>query len=359
MSLRRTIRIGYGLAALLALGVAGLGVLDWRQHQRRAAQPAAADEAVTVIVTASACEPSQIEVPAGRVPFRVVNRSDRVLEWEILDGVMVVEERENIAPGLSQRLTARLAPGEYAITCGLLSNPRGRLVVRPAGTGSAPAGPDLRELIGPMAEYQVYLTLQGAALTEAAARLVEAGEGPEAPAALAEAQAAYQRLRPAAKLLQADLDAALDARATDFAGGADDPAFTGFRRLDLALRHSDDAVPALEHRIQADAMELAQRLSAASMPPDRMLAGAALVASEAATASHPALAGAMLEGAGKVVTLLAPPLGRTAPEPAQQATAQLAAARAALAAGDEAGWRKAAKALAESLSSLRERLGAA
>ncbi|MDJ0389132.1 cupredoxin domain-containing protein [Roseomonas sp. E05] len=359
MSLRGTIRIGYGLVAVLAIGVGALGVLDWRQHQRRATQAGPAEDAVTVTVTAKACEPDHLEVPAGRVAFRVVNRSDRVLEWEILDGVMVVEERENIAPGLSQRLTARLAPGEYAITCGLLSNPRGRLVVRPAGTDTAPAGPDLRELIGPMAEYQVYLTLQGAALTEATAQLVEAGQGPEAPAALAVAQAAYQRLRPAAKLLQAELDAALDARAADFAGGADDPAFTGFRRLSLALRNTDPAAPALERRIQADAAALAQRLSAASMPPDRMLAGAALVASEAATASDPALATAMLEGAGKVVALLAPPLGRMAPEPAERATAQLAAARAALAAGDEAGWRKAAKALADSLSSLRERLGAA
>ncbi|MXP65111.1 multidrug DMT transporter permease [Roseomonas sp. M0104] len=358
MSLKRTIRIGYGLVGVLALGVAALGVLDWRQHQRRAAQPEA-DDAVVVTVTAGACEPDHLEVPAGRVAFRVVNRSDRALEWEILDGVMVIEERENIAPGLSQRVTARLAPGEYAITCGLLSNPRGRLVVRPAAEGTAPAAPDLRELIGPMAEYQVYLTLEGAALAEAAARLAEAGRGPAAPAALAEAQAAYQRLRPAAKLLQADLDAALDARAADFAGGADDPAFTGFRRLALALRDADPTVPALERGIQADATALAQRLGAASVPPDRMLAGAALVAGEAAAAQDPALAGAMLDGVGKVVALLAPPLGRTAPEPAQQATAQLAAARAALAAGDEAGWREAARALAESLTSLRERLGAA
>ncbi|HWX50954.1 MAG TPA: cupredoxin domain-containing protein [Roseomonas sp.] len=359
MSLRRTIRLGYGVVGLLALGVAVLGVLDWRQHQIRAARPAAAEDAVTVTVTASACEPGELEVPAGRVAFRIVNRSERVLEWEILDGVMVVEERENIAPGLSQRLTARLAPGEYAITCGLLSNPRGRLLVRPSGQGAAPAGPDLRELIAPMAEYQVYLALQGAQLEAATARLVEAGSGPEAAGALAEAHAAYERLRPATKLLQAGLDAALDARAADFAGGATDPAFTGFRRLALALQNADPAAPDLARKIRADVALLLERLSGASIPPDRMLAGAALAASEAANLGDPALAAALLEGSGKIVTLLAPPLGQTAPEPAQRATAQLAAARAALATGDAAGWRSASAALAEALSSLRERLGAA
>ena len=358
MSLRRTIRLGYGVVGLLALGVGALGVLDWRQHQIRTARPDA-DDAVTVTITAGACEPGMLEVPAGRVTFRVVNRSERALEWEILDGVVVVEERENIAPGLSQRLTARLSPGEYAITCGLLSNPRGRLVVRPSGQDAAPAGPDLRELIAPMAEYQVYLALQGADLEQATARLAEAGTGPGAAGALAEAHAAYERLRPAAKLLQAGLDTALDARPADFAEGAADPAFTGFRRLALALRDADPAAPELARKLRSDVALLLERLDSASIPPDRMLAGAALAASEAASLDDKALAAALLDGSGKIVALLAPPLGHTAPEAAQRATAQLAAARAALAADDAEGWRSASAALAEALSSLRERLGAA
>lgn len=46
---------------------------------------------------------------------------------------MVVEERENIAPGFTQKLTANLQPGEYDMTCGLLTNPKGKLIV----TGAA------------------------------------------------------------------------------------------------------------------------------------------------------------------------------------------------------------------------------
>ncbi len=52
-----------------------------------------------VTIQGNACDPNEITVPAGRTTFTIVNKSNRALEWEILDGVMVVEERENIAPG--------------------------------------------------------------------------------------------------------------------------------------------------------------------------------------------------------------------------------------------------------------------
>ncbi|MGQ7169195.1 ABC transporter permease subunit, partial [Escherichia sp. R-CC3] len=54
-------------------------------------------------------------------------------EW----GAMVVEERENIAPGFSQKMTANLQPGEYDMTCGLLINPKGKLIVKGEATADA------------------------------------------------------------------------------------------------------------------------------------------------------------------------------------------------------------------------------
>jgi iron uptake system EfeUOB component EfeO/EfeM len=54
------------------------------------------------------------------------------VEWEILEGVMVVEEKENIAPGFVQKLKANLKAGQYDMTCGLLSNPKGKIVVTEA-----------------------------------------------------------------------------------------------------------------------------------------------------------------------------------------------------------------------------------
>lgn len=84
---------------------------------------------VKVTVTDKQCEPMNVTVKAGKTQFIIQNHSQKALEWEILKGVMVVEERENIAPGFTQKLTANLQPGEYDMTCGLLTNPKGKLTV--------------------------------------------------------------------------------------------------------------------------------------------------------------------------------------------------------------------------------------
>lgn len=92
---------------------------------------------VKVTVTDKQCEPMSITVNAGKTQFIIQNHSQKALEWEILKGVMVVEERENIAPGFSQKMTANLQPGEYDMTCGLLTNPKGKLIVKGSTTADA------------------------------------------------------------------------------------------------------------------------------------------------------------------------------------------------------------------------------
>jgi iron uptake system component EfeO len=59
---------------------------------------------------------------------------------------MVVEERENIAPGFSQKMTANLQPGEYDMTCGLLTNPKGKLIVTGERNGGCGKGDALLSL---------------------------------------------------------------------------------------------------------------------------------------------------------------------------------------------------------------------
>ena len=66
---------------------------------------------VKVTVNDKQCEPMTITVNSGKTQFIIQNHSQKALEWEILKGVMVVEERENIAPGFSQKMTANLQPG--------------------------------------------------------------------------------------------------------------------------------------------------------------------------------------------------------------------------------------------------------
>jgi iron uptake system component EfeO len=82
------------------------GGLFYYAAQMAAAKRQANRDQVLVTIASHSCEPNALTVPAGRASFHIVNRSDRAVEWEILDGVLVIEERENIAPGLSQVINA-------------------------------------------------------------------------------------------------------------------------------------------------------------------------------------------------------------------------------------------------------------
>ena len=363
--------IGLGLAAVavLAAAVAGLGAYSYRNGVRRAAS---VPDAIEIAVTARGCEPDTVAVPAGRTGFRILNRSDRALEWEILDGVMVVAERENIAPGFAQTLTARLEPGTYSITCGLLGNPRGRLTVLPAAgstAGAAPAPPAALDLLGPVAEYKVYVTLQARALVGAADRLAEAaraGDLAAARAAQETARAAFDRLSPVARVLFADLAAALDGRAALRPLREADPGFTGFRRLDGALREGGQVeLATLAEQLRDDARALRDHLAAPQpIAPERMLSGA-MLALDGLRADRvggapadlvPAHLSAGLDGVGKVVALLRPLTRRTDPVLAERLDGRLAALRGALAAGDAAAGPD-LDALATDLATLRDVLG--
>ncbi len=132
---RNLVQVGLALAVLLLLAAGAAFYYASRVSDK--ARHANADGKIRVAINARNCEPNELTVPAGRSVFEIVNQSDRTVEWEILDGVMVLEERENIAPGFRQMITAKLAPGEYQITCGLLSNPRGKLTVTPSAVSEA------------------------------------------------------------------------------------------------------------------------------------------------------------------------------------------------------------------------------
>ena len=66
---------------------------------------------VNVSVNDKQCDPMTLTVPTGKTQFIIKNNSMKALEWEILNGVIVVEERENIAPGFMQKMTVDLQPG--------------------------------------------------------------------------------------------------------------------------------------------------------------------------------------------------------------------------------------------------------
>ena len=253
------------------------GGLFYYAAQLAAAKRQVNHNEIAVIIHAHACEPNALSVPAGRASFRIINRSDRAVEWEILDGVLVVEERENIAPGLSQVINANLLPGDYAITCGLLSNPRGTLHVTPTAESDAQAKakPSMVAFIGPLSEFRVYLSSQGGALIKAVSALeqaIAAGDLAQAQALYLPAREAYQRLAPAAQRL-AELDNAINARADYFESREQDPAFSGFHRLEYGLfeQHTLGDLTPIAQRLLADVTTLKQQLLAQSLPPEQLV----------------------------------------------------------------------------------------
>ncbi|QSL85260.1 iron uptake system protein EfeO [Pseudomonas atacamensis] len=266
----------WALAGSVLLMVAA-GGLFWYASNMAAAKRQHNHDEIVVNIHPHSCEPNALTVPAGRASFRIVNRSERAVEWEILDGVLVVEERENIAPGLSQVINANLQPGDYAITCGLLSNPRGTLHVTPtaASDAAAKAKPSMVAFVGPLSEFRVYLAVQGSALIKAATALNQAiasGDVAQAQALYLPARTAYQRLAPAAQRL-AELDNQINARADYFEKREQDPAFVGFHRLEYALfeqRKLDDVAP-IAQRLLADVTVLKQQLLAQSLPPEQLV----------------------------------------------------------------------------------------
>ena len=253
------------------------GGLFYYASQLAAAKRKVHGNEVTVTINPHSCEPNALTVPAGFNSFRIVNASERAVEWEILDGVLVVEERENIAPGLSQVINATLAPGDYAITCGLLSNPRGTLHVTPtaASEASARARPAMVAFIGPLSEFRVYLSSQGNVLIKAVDALSQAiatGDLAQAQALYVPAREAYQRLAPAAQRL-AELDNSINARADYFEKREQDPGFIGFHRLEYGLfeQHTTQGLTPIAQQLQANTVLLKQQLLAQSLPPEQLV----------------------------------------------------------------------------------------
>jgi iron uptake system component EfeO len=320
----------FAVAGSALLVVAGLAAFWYASGLARRAPPPTAGSAVTVTIQGNVCQPNEITVPAGRTTFTIVNQSQRALEWEILDGVMVVEERENIAPGFSQTMTVKLQPGEFDITCGLLSNPRGKLRVTPSAASDAEAArPSLVNYVGALAEYKVFLVLESGALEDAAAALAEAigsGDLKQAQVLYAPAHQAYKRIEPMAELF-ADLDARLNVRAEYLEKREADPAFTGFHRIEYALfdRQDTQGLALVTVPLLADIQALKERLRALSVPPERLAGSAGKLLQRVADNlpaggedryGHGELSNLQgtLDGTKKIADLLAPLLAKAAPE---------------------------------------------
>ena len=283
--------LGVLVVVVVALGVVFVGL--------RGRQTAPADK-VAIEVSDASCTPNTLSVAAGTPSFAIHNTSNRAIEWEILSGVMVVAERENIAPGFTVELTPRLEAGSYEMTCGLLSNPHGTLTVAAtAGASALPAPPQLADLVAPTAEYRVYAIQSAEQLIKTTAALqaaVHAGDLPTARTQVADAIATFGHLAPITHLFASDAN----------------PLSSGPAALPALSKSLAEATPGANLAGLADVaaratVDLGGSVHATTAAPREIIAGAgSVVADLAGGVDDPADAAARIGGVGKVIELFRP-----------------------------------------------------
>ncbi|MXP67344.1 iron uptake system protein EfeO [Pantoea sp. Aalb] len=279
---------------------------------------------VTVTVTDTKCDPMLINLNSGKTQFIIKNNSQKILEWEILKGVMIIEERENIAPSFSQKLTTNLQAGQYDITCGLLKNPKGKLIVKDNNINnnlSMHINPTLIKLNGPIRDYKIYVTQEVKALVKNTQKFIDAinlGKLQKAKELYAPTRQHYEHIEPIAELFF-DLDHRIDAREDNYEKKANDPEFSGFHRLEKALfyDHNLKGMQFYANQLNEDVHDLQKRVNALTFSPIKLVGGAASLLEEVASKK---ISGeedrysrtdlwdfhANIEGAQKIVDLLRP-----------------------------------------------------
>ncbi len=100
-------------------------------------------------------------------------------------------------------MTANLQPGEYDMTCGLLTNPKGKLIVKGEATADAAQSDALLSLGGAITAYKAYVMAETTQLvtdTKAFTDAIKAGDIEKAKALYAPTRQHYERIEPIAEL---------------------------------------------------------------------------------------------------------------------------------------------------------------
>jgi len=237
------------LAAVAAVGVGALALSGC------IAKSDATADALTVSSTDTACDVSAATAASGTLTFAVANSSSRISEFYLLaaDGLRIVGEVENIAPGASRTLTVVAQPGDYFTLCkpGMVGEGVGRTAFSVTGDRVQATGDDAEQKQAAVDLYAAFVKDQVEQLLPAVEEFVaayESGDDETARAGFPQVRAYYERIEPVAEAL-GDLDPRIDYREVDaVAEGLD---WTGFHRIEKDLwvpaedaLNADGATPA-------------------------------------------------------------------------------------------------------------------
>lgn len=213
---------------------------------------AAADSGQNVVlVSRSYCGQGWNHPRAGTQVVYVRNNGSRAAEVQIVDPSTgaIFAEVEGLAPQTTRPLRVDLGGGRYALRC-LLENTR--VMTGPAVTIAGPAGPrgvrpvTSNDLAGPIDVYKAAVTAGidrlGTYVT-ALDQAVTSGDRTAARRRWLTAHLEYERLGAAYDAF-GDTGEAINGLPDGLAGGASDPEFTGFHRIEAGL-WGTEAMPAL------------------------------------------------------------------------------------------------------------------
>jgi iron uptake system component EfeO len=214
-----------------------------------AAGSQAAAQVIRVSSTPTACALSSTSAASGTTTFEVRNEGSVVTEFYVLaqDGLRIVAERENIAPGSTAELIVPLQPGSYRTACkpGMRGAAIGESALTVTGERIQLSGDDQQLFDAVVKDYVAFVKNEVAELQPKADAFVEAyvaGRDEEARRLFPAARVHYERIEPIAEALGL-LDPRLDYREIDYLAEADalaqdDPTFTqwlGFHRMEKDL----------------------------------------------------------------------------------------------------------------------------
>lgn len=202
--------------------------------------PTGADATVvSVDSSADDCVLDTATVASGTVTFRVSNSGDRITEFYLLgaDGLSIVSEVENIAPGSSRDLTVVAQPGDYFTECkpGMIGAGVGTADFTVTGDAVEVDEDQEEAIAAAVASYTAYTKDQAAELVPAVEAFVAAylaGDDDRARALFAPTRVYYERIEPTAAQF-GDLDPAIDYRKPG--AEAEGLPFTGFHRIEMDL----------------------------------------------------------------------------------------------------------------------------